>query len=117
MSSYLKKNDWSLTPKGKVTKKPKQELTEEQKLEIKEAFDLFDTEKTGSIDYHELKVTMRALGFDVKKAEVISFIKEFDRDGSGRIEFPDFYEISKLPAITKSNLQYFLSYSVKKIQR
>ena len=29
-------------------------------------FDLFDAEKTGRIDYHELKVCMRALGFDVK---------------------------------------------------
>jgi Ca2+-binding EF-hand superfamily protein len=33
------------------------DLTEEQKQEIKEAFDLFDTDKSGSIDYHELKVT------------------------------------------------------------
>ena len=32
-----------------------------------EAFDLFDTDKSGSIDYHELKVAIRALGFDVKK--------------------------------------------------
>lgn len=48
-------------------KKQRQELTEEQKQEIKEAFDLFDTDKTGTIDYHELKVAMRALGFDVKK--------------------------------------------------
>jgi centrin-3 len=55
---------------------------------------LFDTEKTGTIDYHELKVTMRALGFSVKKSEVISLIKEFDRDNTGRIEFSDFYEIS-----------------------
>lgn len=37
-------------------KKPRAEITEEQKQEIKEAFDLFDTDKTGSIDYHELKV-------------------------------------------------------------
>ncbi len=32
------------------------ELTEDQKQEIKEAFDLFDSEKTGYLDYHELKV-------------------------------------------------------------
>ena len=32
-------------------------LTEEQKQEVREAFDLFDTEKSGTIDYHELKVT------------------------------------------------------------
>lgn len=32
------------------------ELTEDQKQEIREAFDLFDGEKTGFLDYHELKV-------------------------------------------------------------
>lgn len=31
------------------------ELTQEQKQEIKEAFDLFDINKDGAIDYHELK--------------------------------------------------------------
>lgn len=30
---------------------PKVELTEEQKAEIREAFELFDTEKTGRIGY------------------------------------------------------------------
>lgn len=34
----------------------RRELREEQKIEIREAFDLFDSEKTGKIDYHELKV-------------------------------------------------------------
>jgi centrin-3 len=32
------------------------ELTEEQKAEIREAFELFDADKDGSLDYHELKV-------------------------------------------------------------
>lgn len=31
------------------------ELSDEQKQEIKEAFDLFDINKDGCIDYHELK--------------------------------------------------------------
>jgi len=38
------------------------ELTEDQRAEIKEAFDLFDTEKTGKLDYHELKVGSREGG-------------------------------------------------------
>ncbi len=32
------------------------DLTEEQKAEIKEAFELFDTDKDNALDYHELKV-------------------------------------------------------------
>jgi centrin-3 len=74
-------------------RKQRQELSEEQKQEIKEAFDLFDTDKTGTIDYHELKVAMRALGFDVKKQEVLHLMKEYDREGSGQIEYHDFLEI------------------------
>lgn len=40
----------------KSKKKKKRELADEQKQEIKEAFDLFDTDKDRAIDYHELKV-------------------------------------------------------------
>jgi len=69
------------------------ELTDEQKQEIKEAFDLFDTDKSGSIDYHELKVAMRALGFDVKKADVLKLMKEYDRNETGQIEYADFVDI------------------------
>ncbi|GIQ87054.1 hypothetical protein KIPB_009019, partial [Kipferlia bialata] len=33
----------------------RQDLSEEQKHEIREAFDIFDSDKSGRIDYHELK--------------------------------------------------------------
>ena len=35
---------------------PKADLTEEQKQEIREAFDLFDADGSGTIDAKELKV-------------------------------------------------------------
>ena len=44
--------------KSKGAVKRRRELTEEQKQEIKEAFELFDTDKDNAIDYHELKVRM-----------------------------------------------------------
>lgn len=37
-------------------RRKRRELSEEQKQEIREAFDLFDTDKDKAIDYHELKV-------------------------------------------------------------
>ncbi|SBS91331.1 centrin-1, putative (CEN1), partial [Plasmodium ovale curtisi] len=51
------------------TRNKRNELNDEQKLEIKEAFDLFDTNGTGRIDAKELKVAMRALGFEPKKED------------------------------------------------
>jgi centrin-3 len=77
------------------------ELTDEQKQEIKEAFELFDTDKDGCVDYHELKVAMRALGFDYKKAEVLKLLRDSDKHGHGVMEFEDFARISEYqPSIT-----------------
>src|SRR5258707_14270869 len=70
------------------------ELTDEQKQEIKEAFELFDTDKDGAVDYHELKVAMRALGFDLKKAEVLKTLRDHDKTGHGLLEYDDFVKIS-----------------------
>lgn len=138
-------------------------LTEEQKQEIREAFDLFDTDGSGTIDakasarggglgppccsnlisradcsmrrrprwHHvdagrglprvpsarmlpsfglplclpsqacppacffplqELKVAMRALGFEPKKEEVKKMIADIDKDGSGTIDFDEFLQ-------------------------
>ena len=39
-------------------------LTEEQKQEIREAFDLFDTDGSGTIDAKELKVRSRTSSLD-----------------------------------------------------
>ncbi|AYO42101.1 Cell division control protein 31 [Malassezia restricta CBS 7877] len=66
------------------------ELSEDQRQEIREAFDLFDTDKDGAIDYHELKVAMRALGFDLKKAEVLDILRENDPSGTGLLDWPAF---------------------------
>eukprot|EP00795_Rhopilema_esculentum_P000734 gene734-10449_t len=75
------------------SKSKRRELSEEHKQEIREAFDLFDTDKDNAIDYHELKVAMRALGFDVKKPDVLKILKDYDREASGKIAFEDFQEV------------------------
>jgi centrin-3 len=78
---------------GKQVRKKRPELTDDQKAEIREAFDLFDSNKTGYLDYRELKVSMRALGFDVKKVEVVDLMKRYDRNDTGQIGWDDYYEI------------------------
>merc|ERR1712179_518290 len=72
------------------TKKSNVELTDEQRQEIREAFDLFDTDGSGMIDAKELKVAMRALGFEPKKDEVRKMISDIDKDGDGTIDFDEF---------------------------
>ncbi|KAH7830138.1 Centrin [Monocercomonoides exilis] len=81
----------SIASKGRSRTRP--ELTEEQRQEIREAFDLFDTDGSGTIDAKELKVAMRALGFEPKKDEVKRMIAEIDKDGTGTIDFNSFLEM------------------------
>lgn len=71
---------------------PKFELSEEQRRDIKEAFELFDTENTGKIDSKELKVAIRALGFEPKKEEIKKMIAEIDK-GDGKVSFEDFLDL------------------------
>jgi len=52
------------------------ELSEEQREEIDEAFQLFDLDRDGHIDYHELKVAMKALGFDLPKTEITQILQQ-----------------------------------------
>ncbi|VVC92075.1 unnamed protein product [Leptidea sinapis] len=71
---------------------PKFELSDEQKRDIKEAFDLFDTENTGKIDTKELKVAIRALGFEPRKEEIKKMIAEIDK-GDGKVSYEDFLDL------------------------
>lgn len=68
-------------------------LTEDEIEEIKEAFDLFDTDGSGSIDPKELKAAMTSLGFDAKNQTIFQMISDLDRNRSGSIEFEEFLDM------------------------
>ncbi len=51
-----KRPDFSLIDLEKVRKRKKRDLTDLEKQEIQEAFNLFDTDNDQKLDYHELKV-------------------------------------------------------------
>ena len=81
--------------KERQEREEQNQLTEEQREEIKEAvshsfttrerknanrmlplqFQLFDLDKDQKIDYHEFKVAMKALGFEVSKSEILSLLQ------------------------------------------
>ena len=68
------------------------DLTEEQKLELQEAFNMFDTDGSGKIQANELRVALRALGFEPTKDELRRMITDVDKKGDGLLDFPQFLE-------------------------
>lgn len=93
---------------GRKKSGPKFDLTEEQKADIKEAFNLFDTEATGLIDSKELKVAIRALGFEPKKEEIKRMIAEIDKNGTGKITFTDFQQLMTVKMAEKDSNEEIL---------
>ncbi|KAK1343214.1 hypothetical protein QTO34_015992 [Cnephaeus nilssonii] len=89
-------------------KAAKVELNETQKQEIKEAFDLFDIDGSGTIDVKELKIAMRALGFEPKKEEVKKLIAEIDKERTGTISFEDFFAIMSVKMSEKDEKEELL---------
>ncbi len=57
-----------------------QVLTESQKDEIKKAFDFFDITGSGTIEAKNLKVVLRALGFDPTNEEIIQLIRVIGKE-------------------------------------
>ena len=62
------------------------ELNEEQKQELREAFDIFDSDGSGTIDVKEIRVALRALGFEPHKDELKKLISLYDKSGTGKFE-------------------------------
>ena len=70
-------------------------LSSEEVDEIKQAFDLFDTNGTGKIDPKELKAAMQSLGFDSKNTTIYQLIADLDTpeaEKNGGINFDDFVD-------------------------
>merc|ERR1712187_903796 len=71
------------------------QLSEGQKTQIKECFDLFDMDGSGSIDAKELETAMRGLGFKptAEDAQRIIALSDDDKgleDGAGEMEYDEF---------------------------
>jgi len=58
--------------------------------ELKEAFDIFDKENTGSINSEMLGGMFRSLGQNPSNTEILKMIKKIDLEGNGTIEFDEF---------------------------
>mmetsp|Transcript_55115 Transcript_55115/g.126609 ORF Transcript_55115/g.126609 Transcript_55115/m.126609 type:complete len:358 (+) Transcript_55115:39-1112(+) len=67
--------------------------TLEEITELKETFDLLDSDGSGSIDPKELKQVMQALGFDAQNETIYQMMSDMDRDGSQSLEFDEFVDM------------------------
>ena len=66
-------------------------IDEELFNELKEAFNLFDSQQTGQIDARELKAAFKAFGFDVKKNDLIRILKnDLNKDINENFNFSEF---------------------------
>merc|ERR1711934_508125 len=73
---------------------PKKKALSQEELEMcKEAFELFDTDKSGMIDGTELKFAMKALGVEPGQKELAEMIHKIDVDGNGTVEYAEFCDL------------------------
>lgn len=68
-------------------------FNEEDIVAIKEAFDAYDTNKTGLLTPNDLKVALFHNGFHATKETVYSIIAEYDEECLGGIDFGSFIKI------------------------
>ena len=57
---------------------------------IKAVFDRFDVNRSGRLDYRELRTCLRALGLDVTSREAAEVLLAYDADANGLMELLEF---------------------------
>jgi centrin-1 len=82
-------------------------LSEEEIEEIREAFNLFDTDGSGTIDPKELKAAMQSLGFEAKNQTIYQMIADIDKDGDGSIDFEEFLDMMTAKMVSVQSIFFF----------
>ncbi|XP_012527178.1 caltractin [Monomorium pharaonis] len=83
----------STSKKQNARKKIKVELTERQKANIKEAFDLFDPDGTGKIAVKDLKVALRAMGFEPTQKEIQALLEDTVPIHPNHLSYEEFMKV------------------------
>lgn len=105
----------SITDQQARAKRLRQLLSPKQKTDIKEAFDYFDQGGVGQIKKKELKVILRALGFNPSNEELDKLV-DSNNEGksSDSIDFQEFMDIM-LTKIEEKLSKEDIKYAFKKI--
>lgn len=79
------------------------QLSKSPKSELREAFNVFDHNRDGFVDFEEIKRTMHFLGQAVTDDEVRGMIKAADRDHDGLVNFEEFQTMMDLARSRESH--------------
>ena len=90
----------TLKKKGKINEKAilsyQEELEQRQDDEIKEVFNLFDTEKKGYINGHKMKICFKKLEIDIQQKEIEDTLKQlYNKDITHTFKYDEFYQFAK----------------------
>ena len=68
-------------------------LSEDEIMEIKEAFDLFDPTKSGFVSPKDLRQAMQSLGYEIKNQTIYQMINNLEKDNVTEIDFQNFLNL------------------------
>jgi calmodulin len=77
------------------------DIDEERKGQLREAFDMFDIDKKGTISVDEIYRVMKNFGNEMTKAEIKEMIADLDQDNSGELDFEEFVTFIKRTETTE----------------
>lgn len=67
-------------------------VSREDVIEIKKAFDIFDTDKSGTVEPTEIQAAFERLNLIGKNRIIYQILAELDEDHSGQIDFNEFFK-------------------------
>ena len=76
----------------RLSRKVTENLSAQDVRDLKLVFDIFDVDKSGFIDYDELRKACKILGFSLSKDEIEKLLTDVDIDKSGQIDLNEFLE-------------------------
>ena len=60
---------------------------------VRKAFDMFDTDRSGDIDRYELKKALRQLGMDADSVQTHGVLQKYDTTGRGTLSVQQFNKL------------------------
>lgn len=92
MAEVPKRKPTQSKPTSNNANRLQNELTDEQKADIAEAFRLLDVDGVNTIHAKDLKVALRALGYEPQKDRMKKIISEIDKESMSNTLMADEFE-------------------------